>query len=271
MTTVVSFARALKQPRGGYLKKCMSYQFEDNDFINGKEEELQSTTIGTVVDYLARFLFFSHKSVEQLLEPAVCGAFIINKRVHDNIGYDILEKLQKVERKLDADVIDLMIKASFITDVYRSGRPNGYVKAKEYQHADEEDYKHIKRLTRRCLNFLEVLKKKSKKIEADFAVASDKDKKLWGDGDIITNNTIADFKVYSRNPWNKDNSLQLATYYLLGRNGVELSKTGIDFTDIKYLALFDVRNNRINYVNVDDFENELSEIQKEINMQIIKN
>ena len=195
----------------------------------------------------------------------------INKRVHDNIGYDILKKLQKVERKLDTDVIDLMIQASFITDVYRSGRPNGYVKAKEYQHADGRDYEHIKRLTRRCLNFLEVLKKKSKKIEADFAVASDKDKKLWGDGDIITNNTIADFKVYSRNPWNKDNSLQLATYYLLGRNGVELSKTGIDFTDIKYLALFDVRNNRINYVNVDDFENELFEIQKEINMQIIKN
>ena len=113
-------------------------------------------------------------SCSQKLGTLVPMQFIINKRVHDNIGYDILEKLQKVERKLDADVIDLMIKASFITDVYRSGRPNGYVKAKEYQHADEEDYKHIKRLTRRCLNFLEVLKKKSKKIEYNFEVASDK-------------------------------------------------------------------------------------------------
>lgn len=267
MTTVVSFARALKQPRGGYLKKCMSYQFEDNEFINGKEEKLQATTIGTTVDYLARFLFFSNKNVKQLLEPVVCGAFIIDKKIQDNIGYDILEKLEKIERKLNSNVIDLMIKASFITDVYRSGRPDGYIKLKEYQHADDEDYKHIERLTKRCLNFLEIINNKSQKMEADFAVASDKDKKLWGDGDIITDNTIADFKVYSRNPWNKDNSLQLATYYLLGKNGIELSNTGINFSDIKYLTLFDVRNNRINYVNVDDFKNELSEIQKVIDLQ----
>lgn len=267
MTTVVSFARALKQPRGGYLKKCMSYQFEDNEFIDGKEEKLQATTVGTTVDYLARFLFFSNKSIKQLLEPVVLGALIIEKNAKDNIGIDVLKKLNNTERKLTPNVIDLMIKASFITDVYRSGRPDGYINAKEYQHADDEDYKHIERLTKRCLNFLEILKEKSKEMEADFAVASDKDKKLWGDGDIITDNTIADFKVYSRNPWNKDNSLQLATYYLLGKNGIELSNTGINFSGIKYLTLFDVRNNRINYVNVDDFKNELSEIQKEIDMQ----
>lgn len=267
MTTVVSFARALKQPRGGYLKKCMSYQFEDNEFIDGKEEKLQATTVGTTVDYLARFLFFSNKSIKQLLEPVVLGALIIEKNAKDNIGIDVLKKLNNAERKLTPNVIDLMIKASFVTDVYRSGRLDGYINAKEYQHADDEDYKHIERLTKRCLNFLEILKEKSKEMEADFAVASDKDKKLWGDGDIITDNTIADFKVYSRNPWNKDNSLQLATYYLLGKNGIELSNTGINFSGIKYLTLFDVRNNRINYVNVDDFKNELSEIQKEIDMQ----
>lgn len=268
MTTVVSFARALKQPRGGYLKKCMSYQFEDNEFIDGKEEKLQATTVGTTVDYLARFLFFSNKSIKQLLEPVVSGALIIEKNAKDNIGIDVLKKLNNAERKLTSNVIDLMIKASFITDVYRSGRPNGYFKVKEYQHADDEDYKHIERLTKRCLNFLKILKEKSKKMEADFAVASDKDKKLWGDGDIITDNTIADFKVYSRNPWNKDNSLQLATYYLLGKNGIERSNTGINFSGIKYLTLFDVRNNRINYVNVDDFKNELSEIQRAIDLQI---
>ena len=262
MVTITRFVKEIKQPRGGYFNKPLKYQFSENKFIESKNEVLSPNTIGTMVDYLTRFIFFENSDVNKILQPVVKGAELINRYHDDLIGYQVIDELIHTKRELNNNVVNNMLKASFISDVYRSGRFEGYKNVKEYQEIVLSDYQHISEMFERCLNFMDILKAQSEIIESDFLVSSDKENSLWGDGDIINNNVIVDFKVYSRNPWNKNNSLQLALYYLLGKNGISNSK--INFNKVNYLVLFDVRHNIINYIDINDFSNELDEIQAKI-------
>lgn len=96
----------------------------------------------------------------------------------------------------------------------------------------------------------------------NFRVEYDKNDIIWGDGDIITNEMIVDFKCWKYNPYIKDNITQQVIYYLLGKNGI--NNTDIDFNEIKYLSLFDIRRNRLQFINVNDYQKELKYVQERL-------
>ena len=130
----------------------------------------------------------------------------------------------------------------------------------------DNDYKHILVMVERCLNFLRITKKHSDFLLAGYAVASGPKYRLFDSGDLRTDNAIIDFKFYSKDPWNRYNSAKLVVDYLLGRYGIDVS--GEQWQDVDTLVMFDVRHNRVKYVNVEEYKNEIQQIMQSIQKQI---
>ena len=72
-----------------------------------------------------------------------------------------------------------------------------------------------------------------------------------GDGDFLTKDTLWDFKVTASKP-NKDHTLQLLIYYLMGRRSIHP-----EFQTIENLGIFNPRQNTIYQLPISDISDEV--------------
>ena len=81
-----------------------------------------------------------------------------------------------------------------------------------------------------------------------------------GDGDFLTKDTLWDFKVTTSKP-NKDHTLQLLIYYLMGRRSIHL-----EFQTIENLGIFNPRQNTIYQLPISKISDE---VIKEVETSVI--
>lgn len=80
-----------------------------------------------------------------------------------------------------------------------------------------------------------------------------------GDGDYLTADTLWDFKVSKTKP-NKDQTLQLLVYYLMGMQSIHP-----EFQSIEKLGLYNPRQNKVFRLDLTDISDEILEmVRKEV-------
>ncbi|MBU3851567.1 MAG: hypothetical protein H9901_02595 [Candidatus Paralactobacillus gallistercoris] len=258
----------IKQPYGGYFREHQTYNFEDNSYVDPATEELRGTTVGNTVDNLTRYIAFPNIPLKNSLQAVMLGKQIFEsnfKRRKKGQAklQKLFDKLPSLGRKISKELIDIIVCFSYLSNMWRSGALEAaYKDFMNFDHLSETDYQHITILVERSVQLIEMLKKQYSKVYPNFRVEYDKNDIIWGDGDIITNEMIVDFKCWKYNPYIKDNITQQVIYYLLGKNGI--NNTDIDFNEIKYLSLFDIRRNRLQFINVNDYQKELKYVQERL-------
>lgn len=244
------------QPRGGFLppKQLKTEEYRDGYELKTEYEQVHASLVGLVVDYLTRFIFT--KDAQDAFAISLLGAELIGER-----GYAIklvtgIEKEWKKKQTITDKIITNALQLSAYDVVYRSS-PLGYRPARVIV-ADPFTMTDIYMMLDRTLRFL----KTQKPLVAFGFSFSGKDAKYIriGDGDVLTQDAIIDFKV-SVKPPTSDHTLQLLIYYLMG-----LHEYPEVFENVTKIAIFNPRLNT-------SYTYDLSQIEQwvinEINTNII--
>lgn len=241
MASVTGRIKEIKQPRGGFLNPSEFEIIDLNDglILNG-EENLHSSIIGMVVDYLSRFI--SEENIEKAFKISIIGANNANCYIEDaiNIAKDLLYGIKGLD---DNSIINACKLVTF--DVwYRN--PSIAPEAKKYSeiNPDKKTIQNIKILVNRSLIFFE---KYGPILENGFTFKSENNNSFGGyteivnngDGDFITRDTIWDFKVSKSKPKSND-TLQLIMYWIMGQHSGRKI-----FKNISKIGIFNPRLNNI--------------------------
>lgn len=239
MFSVTQRVKNVKQPWGGYIRPKTLNKKElpsQQSLFDIKEETIQPTTMGIVVDYLTRFEMGS--TAMDAFNVSLQGARLISEGEEDK-AY----RLAKNIKGLDSESI---VNACRLVnyDVARRAGVHHY-NSEAFVAPDEQTLFNVREMVNR-----------SKQFFADYGPVT------WdgftfaggytdiissGDGDFLTASSLWDFKV-SKNPPTKDHTLQLLVYYLMGL----ASENKTYFQELKHLSLFNPRLNTIRWVDVAD-------------------
>lgn len=235
--TVTNRARDFKQPYGGFInpKQFEITELNDNIIIDKSLENLDPRLVGTVVDYLTRFMINS--DVNDAFKISLNGAINVGE-----LHYATLLTAQIFG--LDDESIDSACKLVGYDVAYRKGRAF-YTKPVQSIVPNDTTIENIRTMVNRSLDFFMEygpIKQDGFSVEGGIC---------HGDGDFITKDTLWDFKVISTEPDNKQ-TLQLLMYWLMGKH----SKNK-EFKPITKLGIFNPRKNKIYLL-------ETSQIPKEI-------
>lgn len=248
MVSVTQRISIVKQPRGGYIKpkEFIVTDLEDTNILN-ENENIHSSLVGLVVDYLTRFL--NGTSVEDVFRVSLAGAINIKKL---ELASDLLSNIKGI----DNTSIENACKMVGFDVVYRAGAA-GY-KPVELINPDEETISNIRIMVNRGLDFFKSygpIVKDGFTFEGGYTSIIS-----TGDGDFLTADTLWDFKVSKSAPTNK-HTLQLLMYYLMGVRSIHP-----EFKQIKNLGVFNPRLNKVYLLPI----REISErIIDEVNTDVI--
>lgn len=226
MVSVTARVNAVKQPRGGYINpavmKCQ--QLDDGSSLG--EESISPSTMGMVVDYMTRFTVSgdAKKSFRISISGAIRGNYLDKA-----IGY-----LNKVVGDDDVSIQNACRLVWYDT-ILRTGKiPSG---SPEDIHADAATCENVRIMVGRSLKFFEAFGP----VVADGIGFPGGYSKVVnsGDGDFVTKDTLWDFKV-SKNPPTKENTLQLAMYYIMAKRSICDWAHGLD-----KIGIFNPRLNRV--------------------------
>lgn len=224
LVSVTQRIKQVKQPRGGFLKpsEMERIQLPVSSLIEYKEN-LAPYIVGTTVDYLTRFMLSG--DLKSAFWVSYKGARLMNE------ADQAIEWLEQI-KGLDDNSITCASKAVNYDSMYRAG-----FAPSEFKEPDEATIESIRMLVKRSLEFF----KQHGPITKDGFTFHKAYTHLInaGDGDFLTENTMWDFKV-SKYPPNKDHTLQLLIYYLMGR---ESGKP--EFQNIRYIAIYNPRLHEI--------------------------
>lgn len=248
MFSVTRRIEIINQPRGGYVNPN---QFEIQKFQDGKEINSISveykTIQGLVVDYLTRFM--SGCSKEKAFEVSVRGAGLVfeaenAKRLLNNI------------KGLDSWSIYSACQLVGYDVVVRRGA--GAFSPVEKINPEDAVIQNIIIMVQRALKFLE---KYGPVTSYGFTFEGGYTKIVSsGDGDLLTRDTLWDFKVSQKLPSSR-NTLQLLMYYILGIHSIHK-----EFQNIRKIGIFNPELNMM-------FELKLSQIPdavfKEVSREVI--
>lgn len=260
MTNVIGRVREIKQPRGGYIKPS---EFEVTVFDDGmilNEENVDSSIVGMVVDYLTRIVLGTDRV--EAFEISLRGA----KRAEQfgkEQSFDIAVKLLAGIKGIDdKSVINACKLVTF--DVWFRNPINAMSVKKDYNetNADKNTIENIQTLVKRSISFFEKYGPITKSgftfepVDAnkDIYAKMIKDSKgsyggytptvISGDGDFLTKDTLWDFKVSKFKPTNKQ-TLQLLMYWIMGQHsGQEI------FRNISKLGIFNPRLNSVYLLDI---------------------
>lgn len=247
MVSVTQRIKQIKQPRGGYLPPKL---FSVDDLADGRElnseESIHASLVGLCVDYLTRFM--NGTPLEEAFAISLRGAFLIGKQ-------DLADQLINQVKGLDDNSVSNACKLVGFDVVYRAGRL-GYKPVEDIV-PDEATILNIRIMVERSLVFFEKygpIVKDGFTFEGGYT-----DTITTGDGDFLTADTLWDFKVSKTNP-NKDQTLQLLIYYLMGQASIHS-----EFQSIEKLGLYNPRQNKVFLLNIADIPDGILEIvQKEV-------
>lgn len=241
MTTVTRRIKSIKQPYGGYLKPSEFQEIEFQDGEQLQEENISPILVGTVVDYLTRFML--NNSPEDAFKISLLGAKLIKDEAK-------ALKLLKNIKGIDDNSIYSACKLVGYDVCYRSG-PIGYKSVDEIN-ADNKTINNIRIMIKRSLTFFEKygpITLNGFKFEGGYTdIIND------GDGDFLTQDTLWDFKVSSNKP-TSNNTLQILIYYIMGIHSIHP-----EFKNINNIGIFNPRLNIIYLKAIKDIPKEIIEI-----------
>ena len=271
MSSVTTRIKEIQQPRGGYIKPSSftETKFDDGEILSEKEN-LSAALVGTVVDYMTRFImtqnateafkvpidgyqmrltFLGNLLLEKLKDKTTADAIRLIVKNDGNNNIDIL--LKQITGLDDISITAACKAASY--DIWRRN-PMGAIMATGAAdiNPDSETIRNIRILVQRSISFWE---KVGPIVAEGFIFAeSDKNGDLIksgytetvdsGDGDYLTSDTLWDFKVSKYAP-NSKHTLQILMYYIMGKH------SGIDiFKNIDKIGVFNPRLNIMYILNI---------------------
>ncbi|KJU92253.1 hypothetical protein [Streptococcus salivarius] len=239
MVSVTQRIKQIKQPRGGYLpiKTFTVTTLDDGQGLN-PEESIVASLVGTAVDYLSRYM--DGTSVEEAFEISLLGARAM--RMEAKV-FGLLDDVKELD---DLSIIKACQLAGF-DSAFRAD-PLAY-RPVEGIVPDQATIANIRIMVERSLSFFNAFGP----VTADgFTMEGAYTATITtGDGDFLTKDTLWDFKVSTNKP-NKDHTLQLLIYYLMGRRSIHP-----EFQTIEKLGIFNPRQNTIYQLPISDISDEV--------------
>lgn len=238
MYTVTQRVREFKQPKGGFInpKQFTAIHLEDNNTLN--PENISPSNIGTVVDYLTRFMTGTPR--DKAFQIPIRGAMNVKEI---DYCYDLLERVTG----LDDDSIFAACQLTGYDVAYRVGKM--YYKPVSEIEPDTATIENIRTMVNRSLVFWEQY---GPVVLDGFVFPGGYTNIISsGDGDFLTNDTLWDFKVLSSAP-KSIHTLQLLVYYLMGIHSAQP-----EFKTIKRLGIFNPRLNIVYLLDIDSIPKDI--------------
>ena len=232
MSTVTQRVKQFKQPKGGFInpKQFSVSHSEDNITLN--PENISASNVGTVVDYLTRFMTGTPK--DKAFQIPIWGAMGVKDFDH---CYDLLERVTG----LDDDSIFAACQLTVYDVAYREGKI--FYKPVDEIQPDMATIANIRTMVNRSLSFW---KQYGPVVIDGFTFKGGYTKTISsGDGDFLTADTLWDFKVLSSPP-KSTHTLQVLVYYIMGIHSVHS-----EFKRIKRLGIFNPRLNNVYLLDID--------------------
>ena len=235
MVSVTQRIKQIKQPRGGYLPiKTFTVTTLDD---------------GRVLNYCGQFgwdccglsqSFHGWDSVEEAFEISLLGARAMRMEAK---AFGLLDDVKGLD---DLSITKACQLVGF-DSAFRAG-PLAY-RPVESIVPDQATIANIRIMVERSLSFF----KASGPVTADgFTMEGAYTATITtGDGDFLTKDTLWDFKVTTSKP-NKDHTLQLLIYYLMGRRSIHP-----EFQTIENLGIFNPRQNTIYQLPISEISDEV--------------
>lgn len=258
MSSVTQRIKAIKQPRGGYVKPSQFtiQKIEDGQTLN-ENENVHASVIGMVVDYLTRFVMGS--DVDEAFGISYLGAKISDHILGRRSAVKTAKRLLSGIKGLDNNSIINACKIVTYDVWYRNPMNAILAKGVEETNPDIETIENIRIMVERSIKFWNQF---GPVTESGFSFEPNgyTDTVDEGDGDYLTADTLWDFKVTKSKP-NSKHTLQLLMYWIMGQH------SGQDiYKDIVRIGMFNPRLNLIYTLDIADID---SGIIKEIEENVI--
>lgn len=248
MVSVTQRIKQIKQPRGGYLpvKTFTVTTLDDGQLLNA-EESIAASLVGTAVDYLSRFM--DGTTAEEAFEISLLGARAMRMEVK---AFGLLDDVKGLD---DLSITKACQLAGF-DSAFRAG-PLAYRPVEKIV-PDQATIANIRIMVKRSLSFFKAF---GPVVADGFTMEGAYTATITtGDGDFLTKDTLWDLKVTTSKP-NKDHTLQLLIYYLMGRRSIHP-----EFQTIENLGIFNPRQNTIYQLPISEISDE---IIKEVEADVI--
>lgn len=239
MTSVTQRIKQIKQPRGGYLPvKAFTVTTLDDGQVLNPEESIAASLVGTAVDYLSRFM--DGAAVEEAFEISLLGARAMRM---ESKAFGLLDDVKGLD---DLSITRACQLAGF-DSAFRAG-PLAY-RPVESIVPNQATIANIRTMVERSLSFFKAF---GPVTAAGFTMEGAYTATITtGDGDFLTKDTLWDFKVTTSKP-NKDHTLQLLIYYLMGKRSIHP-----EFQSIGKLGIFNPRQNTIYQLPISEISDEV--------------
>ena len=246
-TSVTGRIQNVSQPYGGYInpKKMETDQLDVYEQLSANEN-VNASLIGLSVDYLTRFML--QKDIAKAFRISIMGAHLVGE-------LDRATTLLTYIKGLDDLSIESAIKMVGYDSAYRAG-PMAYKPIEEIR-PNSETIGNVRIMVNRALYFFKLYGPVTK---YDYSFEGGYTKVIGsGDGDFMTNDTLWDFKVIKGNP-TVNHTFQLLIYYIMG-----IHSKYPEYKKIKYLGIFNPRNNMVYRYSVDNIDREdIKRIEEEV-------
>ena len=256
MSSVTQSIKSIKQPRGGYIKPSQfnKEEFEDGQILN-ENENINSSIVGLVVDYLTRFAMGTDaKEAFKISLRGAHNAEISGQKSALNTAKNLLSGITG----LDNNSIINACKIVTYDVWYRNYKIALSIKGDDKKEPDSETIQNIKIMVERSVKFWE---KFGPILQVGFEFSPNGYTKTVhaGDGDYLTADTLWDFKV-SKNDPKSENTLQLLMYWIMGQH------SGQDiYKGVRKLGIFNPRLNRVYLIEIESIPIEIiEEIEKNV-------
>lgn len=248
MSSVTQRIKAIKQPRGGYLKpKEFTKTALDDGIELNPHENIHGSLVGLAVDYLTRLM--TGTPADEAFYISLLGSERVNERKN---AEQLISKIKDLD---DKSIINACKVVGY--DVCFRKSIIEYKPVKEIQ-PDTETIENVRTMVNRCLSFWNEygpIVVHSFTFEGGYT-----DIVSSGDGDYLTEDTLWDLKVSKDAPKNKY-TLQLLMYYIMGCHSIHK-----EFQSIKKLGIF---NPRLNTIYLLDIASLSDEIIQEVSSEVI--
>lgn len=252
MYSVTQRIRNIKQPRGGYINIS---DFDIKTFDDGnilcEEENVHSSIVGLVVDYMTRYLMGTE--IKEAFQISILGAEKAEKLGEKGSVKAINNYLNNIDGIDDVSIKNACRAVTY--DVWFRNVLGAFnVKKGEDTNPDSNTINNIRILINRSVEFF----KNYGPIVLDgftFEGGGYTSTIVSGDGDFLTKDTLWDFKVSKSKP-KPEHTLQILVYYIMGKHSGKP-----EFNSIKKIGIFNPRLNTV-------YTKNLSEISDSIIKQV---
>lgn len=248
MSSVTQRIKEIKQPRGGYINpNSMIEEKIPIGKLLSYNENIPPNIIGLTVDYMLRFLVTN--DINSAFDISLKGAMNASLRM-DFLDAELVveELLNQITGVNDNSIISACKMCTFDT-FYRSPR-NASVTAYMDVNPNEDTIENIRVMIERALKVFDI-HGECKKYGFDFLPNGYTDTVTNGDGDFLTNDTLWDIKVSKYKP-TKENTLQIAIYYIMGKHSGQKI-----FNDIHNIGILNPRLSKAYIIDMNEVPDEI--------------